>query len=112
MHDERVGRATQKGDVREIPNWIERRIGAHSRRDGVIGDARSHQGVAIGLRVGGGRGPDQPAAAGPVVDDQRLVQERRQELREQPGKSVGRPARSRGCDDPYRPRRPFRTERG
>ena len=107
MHHERIRGPTQKGDVGKIADWIERRIGAHGRRDRVIRNARSHQGIAVRLRMSGGCRPDQPAAAGPVVDDQGLVQQRRQELREQPGKRVGRPARGRGRDDPYGPRRPF-----
>ncbi len=110
-HHEGVGRPAEKGDVGEIANWIERGIGTYRRRDDVIRDARSHQRIAIGLRTGRCCRPDQPAGAGPVVDDHWLVQQRRQELREQPRKRVGYPARGRGRDDPDWPRRIFARRR-
>jgi hypothetical protein len=54
-------------------------------------------------------GSDQPAAAGSVIDDEGLMQQRRQKFREQPGKCVGGSAGRRRRDDPYGTGRPLGT---
>jgi hypothetical protein len=92
------------GDRRDVAEEDERQLVVERRVDGAR-HADHQQRVAVGRRLHDGLGRDVGAGAGPVLDDDRLPQPRRQPLPDDAGRDVGRAARGEPDDEAHRPRR-------
>ena len=87
-YQEDIGLSADEGDVGEIARGVEAWIGAHDRLDRVIGDARRHQGIAVGLCVRRCGHSDEAATAGPIVDNEGRAKPWPELIGEQAGKRV------------------------
>ena len=78
--DQRVREGGGKPDRDEIPFRIVRQIGVETGREREIGRCAEQHRVAVGLGLRDGVGADHRAAAGTVLHDHRLSEQRRQWL--------------------------------
>jgi hypothetical protein len=79
---------------------------AHVRHDAERGDRGDQQRVAVGRRLGDGRGADQAGGPGDVVEHEGLAQALGQGLAHQARHGIRHPARGGRHDDAHRFRRP------
>lgn len=96
--DQHIGEIRQRGDRREVGNGIIGQVGVDSGRDGVpVGMDEDR--VAVGGRLRGDVDAKRSPGTGPVLDENRLSQLRRELLGERAGKNVRRAAGADGRND-------------
>ena len=90
------------GHRREVGGGVVGQLREHHRREHGDDDRRQHQHAAIGGSVLQRLGHDAAAGAGPVLDDDRLLQLFLHAVGEQAGGDVGRAARREADQDAHR----------
>ena len=101
-HDEHVRHVGDLHDGHEIDERIDVELAIERRIDGDRPDRIDDQRVAVGRRARCELGADIPAAAGAIVDDERLLQALRQLLADHARQDVGGAASGEGDDDTHR----------
>ena len=100
IDNEQIGRARNPGDREKALDGIVVELLVHGRQDCVRRRGRHQKRVAVGLGPRRGGGADRSAAAGTILDHDRLLHGDRHQLRDQPRRDVGDAARSERHDHP------------
>ena len=111
VHQHHQRQAADDGDVAKI---LARVVGLlqQGRIDRLRGHRGGEPGVAVGSRLRDGIGADDAAAAGAVLDHERLAELALQRVGEGTAQDVGSAGRRRGRDQPHQPGRPLRLRAG
>jgi len=104
MYRHDVWVANDASDGRDVADEIEIELVVERRVDRV-GRSDQEERVSVGGRAHYGLGADVAAAARPVLDDEWLAEPLREPLTDQARDDVTWATRSKGDDDPHRPRR-------
>src|SRR5262245_54187593 len=107
MHDQRIGRSPEIGNVGEVTHRIEADVPVHGGPEHMGRDAGYHEREAVRLRARNRLGADQPAATDPVLDVELPAEGGAQRVGIEPAERIGGTAGRKWHHDAHRLARPF-----